>query len=132
MIKKTFLTSILFSLLAFATAQEFEGGVHLGLVASQVQGDNYGGYNKAGLYLGGYVSYQFSKHGIVQMELDYIQKGSRKIPGENEIDTYKLNIHYVELPVLYQYIINEKFSVEAGLALGVLSAKRKSSITRNR
>ncbi len=123
MIKKAFLTSILFSVLTFAGAQEFEGGVHLGLVASQVQGDNYAGYNKAGLYLGGYVSLQLSKRSIVQMELDYIQKGSREIPGENEIDTYKLNIHYVELPFLYQYVINDKFSAEAGLALGVFISK---------
>jgi hypothetical protein len=123
MIKKFLFFGLFISIGILTKAQIFEGGVHIGLTASQVQGDTYAGYNKAGLYLGGYVAYQFSEHSAVQFELDYIQKGSREIPDENETETYKLNIHYVELPVLYKYLINEKFSVEGGLALGIFISK---------
>ncbi|MCF8229810.1 MAG: PorT family protein [Bacteroidales bacterium] len=125
MIKKHLLSFTLIFFTLFASAQEFEGGVHLGICASQVQGDNFSGYNKAGLYAGAYVAYQFSKHSVAKLELDYIQKGSREIPDENEIVTYKLNIHYAEMPLLYEYIINDRFSVEAGLALGVFIAKKE-------
>ena len=33
-------------------AQDFNGGLMAGLVGSQVAGDTYSGYNKAGLFLG--------------------------------------------------------------------------------
>lgn len=108
-----------FSSVLIVNAQEFEGGIHAGLTASQVQGDDYGGYNKAGFYAGAYVNYTFTQHSAFQLELNYIQKGSRHIGTRNDPNTYKLNLHYVELPLLYQYLINEHFSVEAGLALGV-------------
>ena len=36
-------------------AQKFTGGLKLGLVGSQVAGDLYGGYNKAGINAGGWI-----------------------------------------------------------------------------
>jgi outer membrane protein with beta-barrel domain len=36
-----------------------------------------------------------------------------------------LNLHYIELPILYKYLINKKFSAEVGLAPGVFIKKKE-------
>lgn len=100
------------------TAQEFHGGVTMGLVGSQVAGDTYSGFGKAGLFAGGYVGWEFTEHSGIQLELTYFQKGSRENPTEkNNYDFYLFRVSYIELPVLYQYKIN-RFIVEAGPSLG--------------
>lgn len=98
--------------------QEFHGGITAGLVGSQVAGDTYSGFKKAGIYAGGYVGWEFTKHSGLQLELTYFQKGSRENPTEkNNYDQYLFRCNYIELPVLYQYKVN-KFIVEAGPSLG--------------
>lgn len=102
--------------------QDFNGGVLGGINASQVFGDNFSGPNKAGLYLGLFVNRYFSNRSSIQLELDYIQKGSRKNPdgSTGDYDTYLLRLNYIELPVLYKYDFAEKGTLETGLSLGVL------------
>lgn len=121
---KLFNNVLLFSFLFFANltinAQEFHGGATLGLVGSQVAGDTYSGFGKAGLFLGGYVGWEFTQHSGIQLELTYFQKGSRENPTEkNNYDFYLFRVNYIELPVLYQYKIN-RFIVEAGPSLGFM------------
>lgn len=103
-------------------SQDFNAGVLGGINATQVFGDSYSGPNKAGLYLGVFVNRYFSKRSSVQLELDYIQKGSSKNPdgSTGDYDEYKLKLNYIELPVLYKYDFAEKGTLEAGLSLGVL------------
>jgi len=102
------------------SGQEFHGGITTGLVGSQVAGDTYSGFGKAGLFLGGYVAWEFTEHSGIQMELTYFQKGSRENPTEeNNYDYYLFRVNYLELPVLYQYKI-KNFIVEAGPSLGFL------------
>ncbi len=103
-------------------AQNFMGGVHAGLVGSQVAGDRFSGYNKAGITAGGWVSLQLSTHSVIQMELSYIQKGSRENPDyENErFDAYLMRTGYIELPILYRLLYSNKLNFEAGLAMNVL------------
>lgn len=116
-----FLTALL--LLLFlespkANAQVFNGGVTVGLVGSQVAGDTYSGYRKAGLFGGGFVNLELGKHSILQMELTYFQKGSRENPDStNNYTSYILRLNYVELPLLYQYKL-KKWIFEAGPSLG--------------
>ena len=57
-------------------AQNFGGGLILGLSTSQVGGDNLGGFNKAGLLVGAFVNIPISELLSFQMEMTYIQKGS--------------------------------------------------------
>ncbi len=102
-------------------AQGFNGGITLGLVGSQVAGDTYSGYNKAGIFGGGWVNYDISKHSAFQMELTYFQKGSRHNPDyeKNPADfPYLLRIDYIEIPLLYQYKVS-RFIIEAGPSMGV-------------
>ena len=117
---RLFLAAILSTGLFRVQAQEFHGGVTAGLVGSQVAGDTYSGFKKAGIYAGGYVGWEFTKHSGLQLELTYFQKGSRENPTEkNNYDYYLFRADYIELPVLYQYKIN-KFIVEGGPSLGFL------------
>jgi len=103
-------------------SQDFNGGVLGGINATQVYGDSFSGPNKAGLYLGVFVNRYFSNRSSIQLELDYIQKGSRKNPDAStgDYNTYLLRLNYIELPVMYKYDFAEKGTLEGGLTLGVL------------
>ncbi len=102
-------------------AQDFNGGILGGLATSEVSGDRLQGPHKAGLYLGGFVSRYFSQRSSFQMELDYIQKGSRENPtDENGYYSYLLRLNYIEIPVSYKYDFHPKGTLETGLSLGVL------------
>ena len=76
-------------------SQQFNGGVLGGVSASQITGDELSGFNKAGLYLGSFVNFYLNRRTSIQMEIDYIQKGSRKNPNpdNNDFITYKLNLN---------------------------------------
>ena len=109
-------------------AQRFNAGLMVGGVTSQVDGDTYDGYHKWGYLGGGYVSLQISPHSSFQMELEYIQKGSKR--NDTSVsggDTYLLRLHYIEIPVLYQYTFKKRFYFEAGpvadVSIGSLELK---------
>ena len=87
----------------------------IGLAATQVAGDSYSGFNKAGPIGGFFVNLAASNRSYIQMELYYIQKGSRKNADavEGDYDSYLLRLNYIELPLLYQYHLGW-FAVEAG------------------
>lgn len=108
-------------------SQVFTGGVTAGVVASQVAGDTYSGYNKAGATGGGWVNLSISSSWALQMEIDYVMKGSRHLsnPDKNDFNTYKLNLSYIEVPFLAQYKM-KGMTVEFGLAGAVLVSKMES------
>jgi hypothetical protein len=114
-------TIILLFFFITAYSQDFQGGVLLGISGSQIDGDTYAGYNKAGLVAGAFVRRDFTKHWAWQMELKYIGKGaSAKNSKNTQFDPYKVNLHYVELPVLFQYKFNDKILAEFGPAYAYL------------
>ncbi|MCB0822136.1 MAG: PorT family protein [Bacteroidales bacterium] len=115
----------LFAFLTFITfttiAQDFHGGVLGGLAASEISGDRLQGPNKAGIYVGAFVNRYISELSSFQMELNFIQKGSRENPDSaNNYQSYLLRLNYIELPVHYRYDFAERGTLEAGLSLGVL------------
>ena len=103
-------------------AQEFHGGVLGGVSGTQISGDDLSGFNKGGLYLGAFVNRYFGEKSSMQMELDFIQKGSRKNPNakKNDYSTYLLRLNYIEIPVSYKYDFSTNGTLEGGLSLGVL------------
>lgn len=102
--------------------QHFNGGLVVGGVVSQIDGDTYEGYHKYGFHGGGFVNYRLSKHSQLQLEMQFIQKGSRKNANLEKEDpgSYLLRLNYLEVPVLYQYIFMNKLYAEVGLAPDVL------------
>lgn len=113
-LKNCFLLFILFS--AFSSkSQNINIGASAGINASQVSGDGYGGFRKAGLLIGLYSDFDISPLLNFQFELNYSEKGSRRNPKTSEGDTdfFLLRLDYVEIPVMLR-IKKDRFTYEAG------------------
>lgn len=86
------------------SAQNFNGGMFGGLSASEVSGDNISGPNKLGFNIGLYTGYNLNDNTSLQMEMMYIQKGSKKNPSErNGFTAYRFHLEYIEVPVLLKF-----------------------------
>jgi len=106
---------------ALSYGQRFHGGPMTGLVVSQVDGDNLGGYNKPGIRAGGWVNTHISKLTTLQLELQYIQKGSKISEQELKKLRYKhIRLSYLQISLLGKYELMPKFKGEAGIAGGYL------------
>ncbi|MDP4281489.1 MAG: porin family protein [Bacteroidota bacterium] len=121
---------LLFSIILVLTTitssgQRFNGGIFAGGDVSQVDGDTYQGYHKAGVLAGGMVSLRVSPESSFQMEIGYIQKGSRM--DSNDYQTYQMKLHYMEIPVLYQYTFAKRMSWETGPAVDILVGSQELS-----
>lgn len=102
------------------TGQPFNGGVSAGLNVSQVEGDGFAGYNKAGLFAAAFVNTMLKNNLGAQLEIRYSQKGSsRKSTPENPV-IYRIELQYIELPLTVFTRIFYPFVGEAGLSPGYL------------
>jgi hypothetical protein len=106
---------------AASFSQGFNGGILAGGLVSQVDGDTWQGYHKIGYLAGGFVSLKISPHSSFQFEMEYIQKGMRQGADSvtNTGTTYLTRLHYLELPLLYQYTFANRFQAEIGPAADV-------------
>ncbi len=106
----------------FINAQDFNGGLNIGIAGSQISGDNLSGFNKGGIFAGAFANIYFSTRGSFQLELNYIQKGSRKNqnPEKNDYKIYKLNLQYIEVPVVVRFDYNRRLTFELGPYFGFL------------
>ena len=102
-------------------AQHFNGGILAGGLVSQVDGDTWQGYNKFGYLAGAFVSLKVSGHSTFSMEMEYIQKGMRQNADTltNQGTTYLTRLHYLEIPVLYQFTFAKRLQAEIGPAFDV-------------
>lgn len=104
------------------SAQHFTAGVSLGIAATQVDGDTYGGFNKAGPILGFWVGCPIAGDWYGRLGFRYIQKGSfakTKTNGANGF--YRLRLHYFDLPIVAGYRFVNGFRIAAGVAVSYLS-----------
>ncbi len=125
--KKTYLLLVVILFVGKLYAQDFNAGAVVGAVASQVDGDRYGGYNKLGYSFGLYVNRELMPNVFAQMELLFKQKGSRQNPDneKNEYSTYLMRLNYIEIPVIGKIKFN-RITIEGGLAFSkLLSSKEK-------
>jgi hypothetical protein len=104
-------------------AQPFEGGIMAGFVASQVDGDAYAGFNKAGLQGGVFIRTSFTRVFGAQLEIHYTGKGARKPVSSEDPEVYKVALHYLDVPVLMNFNIRQVVCLELGLIPGYLFAK---------
>ncbi|MCX6269491.1 MAG: porin family protein [Bacteroidetes bacterium] len=102
--------------------QVFNGGILAGGVVSQIDGDTWQGYHKFGYLAGGFISLRLSPHSSFQLEMEYIQKGMRQGADTvtNTGNTYLTRLHYLEIPLLYQYTFAKRLQAEVGPAADVL------------
>ena len=128
---------VLFFVLAFllpisgfsqnAPTKIFQGGFLFGMNTSQISGDNLCGFYKLSPTLGSFVRMKFGEKSSIQMELDYLGKGAHKnIKPKDSISTiYNLRLHYIELPLVFQYNYNSNLNLEVGPSLGVFFWSRE-------
>lgn len=108
------------------SAQIIKGEAILGMNLTQVDGDEVYGFKKVGANIGAGVMVPFGKRGRwdVSFETIFTQKGSKQGPQYNDslndgrviTGEYKLNLNYVEVPVLVMYTDKEFISFGAGLS----------------
>lgn len=102
-------------------SQVFGGGLYGGISTSQVTGDGIGGFNKVGGWAGAFTDYRFTPRSTLQLEVSFIQKGSRQAPTvKNDGILYVHNQNILEIPVLYKWYGIRNMSVELGLQAGII------------
>lgn len=125
-----------FSLFIFTSTlfgQNFKAGLIGGIAASQITNDGYKGYNKMGFIFGVFVNRVITENVKWQLEIRYIGKGAAEKLSSNDpfrtnslgnpIGTYvpyKINLNYIEIPVLLDIKVSAKTDFELGPAIGFL------------
>ncbi len=113
-----------FLLLAFpflSLAQGFGGGIYAGISTTQITGDGIVGFNKVGAWGGGFTDYRFTPRSTLQLELSFIQKGSRQAPTVKNNNIFILyNLNMLEIPVMYRWYGIKNMSIELGTQAGVV------------
>lgn len=103
------------------TAQEFGGGISVGLNASRIDGDGHEIYGKLGLNAGGFVTREIIP-GLLHWhaELKYTSRGKYQGPTLTFSGIEVIDLRYVELPLTLQLKLNDKIQVGMGLSPDVL------------
>ncbi|MEM7036112.1 MAG: outer membrane beta-barrel protein [Bacteroidota bacterium] len=77
------------------SGQNVGGGLSLAGVASQIDGDAWGGYNKLGWSFGGYAYYDFSDRLALMTEILYGHRGSREAAVNGQV-----SLDFIDVPVM--------------------------------
>jgi len=80
----------------------FDASIVGGITAAQLGGDSLSGFNKLGFAAGLKLSYDLDDKFDINMDLLYVQKGSRESLGFNNSGDDATTLNYVELPVYFQ------------------------------
>ncbi len=113
----------------------FYGGLIAGGNFSQVDGDNFAGYHKVGMNVGGIVYASLADHLAASLEILYSQKGSRahKTQLSNNkiynILKYDINLNYAEVPVMLNYFDRRKSNFGAGFSYSQLISFKENVTT---
>lgn len=110
---------LLLALPVLAWSQEFNAGILLGAVPSQLDRDTFSGYHKFGYTGGAYINRFFTKNSGWQFGMRFIEKGSRESDNQNGV-YYRCVLRYVEMPVTYLFNFKKHFRFEAGITTGYL------------
>jgi hypothetical protein len=124
--KNILIILLLFFVVTGNAQQRFKAGVKAGLSTSQVEGDTYGGFDKAGFDGGIFIRGKINEKWTGQMEMIFIQKGSKhnSDPDNGDFSYYYLGLNYIEVPLLFQYH-QKKFTFEVGPYFGYLISNKE-------
>jgi hypothetical protein len=128
--KRLLFCGIAFFTLNLGMAQNVHFGVKAGLNAAMltVKGQKATEF-KPGLHAGAQAHIHILDQLALQPELFYSGQGGKRII--NNVD-YKTNLHYLNLPVLLQYMFNNGFRLQAGPQIGfLLSAQQKANESKS-
>ncbi|MBP1224741.1 porin family protein [Flavobacterium sp. 1355] len=125
--KKIMLTAAAVMAFAFSNAQETKFGVKGGLNIANLGGDVEDTSSKIGFHVGGFAEFKISDKFAIQPELLFSTQGAKTEWSDEGVRVEeKLNLSYLNIPVMAKFYVAEKFSLEAGPQIGfLLSAKSK-------
>lgn len=95
----------------------------IGFNACQIHGDNASGYNKFGFNGGIMVNANLSKKTSLDLGIVFSQKGAAKNQNVKNGDYtfFRINLYYVEMPLLLHYKVNQTYFITLGPSLGYLA-----------
>lgn len=82
-------------------AQSFDGGLTGGVVASQINGDGYGGFHQIGWTAGIFGRIPTNGRSSWQLEMKYSLFGAHS--DIKETPEMNIRLHYIEMPIMYRY-----------------------------
>nr|WP_314839893.1 porin family protein [uncultured Flavobacterium sp.] len=119
--KKIILTVAAVFAFGFANAQETKFGVKGGLNLANLSGDVEDSSSKIGFNVGGFVEIKVSDKFAIQPELLFSTQGAKFEEGGEDL---KINLSYVNIPVMAKYYVADAFSLEAGPQIGFLTSAK--------
>ncbi len=130
--KKIILTAVAVFAFGFANAQEAKFGLKGGLNLSTFTGDTDGLdlKLKPGFNVGAFVAVKLSDKLTFQPEALYSMQGTKIDEFEFELDNAvylaeaKINLSYINVPLMLKYYAAEKFNLEIGPQVGFLVAAK--------
>ncbi len=120
-----FLLLICIVLLDAFAQEQFVAGIHAGIIASQLDGDNYTGYDKFGLRIGARVERRVGQKIEISIELNYEEKGSRfeSRDGRPVMERNRIiQLTYAEVPIIVRWYhkTQKRLFFESGIALSYM------------
>lgn len=94
----------------------------VGINACQIHGDDASGFHKFGVNGGIMVNSRLTKKLSIDLGFVFTQKGARKNqdPKNNNYTFYRVNLNYIELPLLLNYYVNPNYFITMGPSLAYL------------
>lgn len=94
----------------------------IGMNACQIHGDNASGYNKPGITGGAVINARLSNNLSLDLGFMYSQKGAWKNQNTKNGDYsfFRINLNYVEIPLLLNFKANSKYFLTLGPSLAYL------------
>lgn len=110
-------------------AQVFSLEPALGLSGCQVHGDSFSGYDKLGFFTGAAVTGSINPKASFQIGFYFSQKGARHNPNpkNGDYNFYRLNMNYLDIPVLLRYNVNDRYFLTGGPSFAYLINYREES-----
>ena len=118
---RKFVATILFvSLFITSNGQDFGASVLVGANFSQIDGDQFAGYNKLGLNVGIEIDRAINSDWEAAFEIRFSMKGSKKVIDPDVYEpTLRISYHYLEVPLIVKYTAIEALTPYSGISVGV-------------
>lgn len=116
--KKLFLIFTFVCAVIATRAQHPHWGIKGGINVANIDIQNGSDPNaRVGIHLGGLAHIHLSEHFALQPELMYSNQGAERSTNNAE---FKTKLHYINIPVLLQFMTGSGFRLQTGPQLGVL------------
>lgn len=113
----------------------FFGGLVAGANFTQIDGDNYKGFDKAGLNVGGIMYLRVSTELAASVEILYTQRGAYGKEASDMgqkgifVSNYRASLAYAEVPVMLHYFFPGKNHIGAGFSYARLVTSNETATT---